>query len=77
MHHPTLYLLTYNSTSVTKRRSAESAATADWTAYRLLQPHQWQVDAASAVLQELFDPYAHLWFRSYSVSLFGVMEGFR
>ncbi len=59
----TIYLHTYNSTSVTNRRSAENAATADWTAYRLLQPHQWQVDDASAVDQELFDPYMKLWLK--------------
>ncbi len=46
LHHPTQCLHTCNSTSVTKRRSADNAATAEWAAYRLLQPHQWQVDAA-------------------------------
>lgn len=56
-----IYLHTYNSTVITNRRSAENAATMDWTAYRLLQPSKWQVDDASAVSRELFDPDMKAW----------------
>ena len=39
MHHPLQCLHTCNFTSVTKWLSAKNAATANWAAYRLLQPH--------------------------------------
>ncbi len=59
----TVYLHTYNSTSVTNRRSAEDGATMDWTAYTLLQPHEWQVDDAAAVSRELIDANLKAWLR--------------
>ena len=58
----TLFLHTYNATSVTNRRSAEDAATMDWTAYKLLHPHEWQVDDV-AVVNKLIDTDLKAWLK--------------
>lgn len=57
----TIYLHTYNATAITNARSAEDAAIMDWTAFKLLQPDEWQIDDAAAVDRELIDPNLNAW----------------
>ena len=57
----TIYLHTYNATTVTNARSAEDAAIMDWTAFKMLQPHKWQIDDAAAVDEELIDANINAW----------------
>ena len=59
----TIYLHTYNTTSVRNARSAENEAVVDWTAFKLLQPHEWQIDDATAVDTELIDPELNAWLK--------------
>ena len=59
----TIYLHTYNVSKVTNARSAENAASVDWTAFKLLQAHEWQIDDARIVDKSLTAGRMNEWLR--------------
>ena len=59
----TIYLHTYNATSISNPRSNENNAAMDWQAFKLLRPFEWQIDDADAVSHELIDPHLSAWLK--------------